>query len=51
MDIVDKLENMNFGPDRLKQLIDTLLKIAMVKKQSIKEVTKEFINDIYRYYY
>jgi hypothetical protein len=51
MDIVDQLENMNFESDRLKQLIDTLLKIARIKKQSINEVSKEFINDIYRYYY
>jgi hypothetical protein len=51
MDIVDQLENMNFEPDRLKQLIDTLLKVARIKKRSINEVSKDFFDDIYRYYY
>lgn len=48
MDIVDQLENMNFESDGLKQLIDAFLKIARIKKQSINEVSKEFINDIHQ---
>jgi len=43
MDIVDQLENMNFGPDRLKQLIDTLLKIARVKKRPSKKYKRSLL--------
>ena len=51
MDTYYQLENMNFGLDRLKLLRDTLLEIASIKKQPIKEVSKEFFNYINRYYY
>jgi hypothetical protein len=51
MNIYHQLEKMGFGLDMLKQLKDTLLEIARAKKQSNKEVPKEFLNDIHRYYY
>lgn len=51
VDLVHQLKNINFGSDMLKQLRDILLEVARVKKQSIKEVSIEFINDINRYYY